>query len=128
MAEKLPKGFRKTGHVYGEFRGLPMFEYKCNYLNDPKLDGVHDGCCHFGCRLDSLRAAGHEAIAARLEANAKARDWLHNWGKMLYDPKEHGRNPERRKKAAAVIRMMRNQSLDTYHATVVGMWAGVQCK
>lgn len=124
--QELPTGFRKVGTVYAEFRGKPCYRYRCGYLRNPALDGVHDGCCHRSCRMQMLREAGHGDVADKLEANAEARDWLHNWGKMVYDPNEHGkqRGTERRKLAARLMRQMVQKKLGYADVVVTGCWAG----
>lgn len=118
-------GFRRTGHIYGEFEKRPLYEYRCTILpNSPHLDGVSDGCCHFECRLQSLREAGYADVADQLQRNASALDWLRNWGKLLYDPDRHGRNQERRNAAAAILRGMRQSKIGYADAVRTGAWAG----
>jgi len=117
-------GFRKTGHIYGSFEDRPLYEYKCTILSKPHLDGIHDGCCHFECRLESLRQAGFPDVAAKLAANAEAKDWLRNWGKMVYDPEYGYGGPERRKMAAQFMRALRNKAVSYGNACASGAWAG----
>jgi hypothetical protein len=106
----------RVGRVYGHFEGKPLWEYPCQY-------GCGD-CCHFQCRLKALRDAGQAAVAERLEANHKAKDWLSNWGKLLYDPREHGRDPQRRTAAARIVLEMRRNAMNYADAVRTGCWAG----
>lgn len=113
------RGFRKVGRVYGHYKGRELFEYPC-------LKGCAGGrCCHFDCRLAALREAGRADVADRLEANAGARDWLANWGKLLYDPEKHGRDGKRRKLAAQIVRGMRAATVGYADAVVGGCWVDV---
>lgn len=86
--------------------------------------GDDPGCWHRDCQIADLRAAGRNVHADRLEANDHAKDWQGNWGRMLYDPKDHGRDPVRRTAMAKVIRAMRNRTADYADAVRAGCWAG----
>jgi hypothetical protein len=111
--------FGRVGRIYDTYNGRECYEYDCTF--GPTISG---GCCHFCCRMSALRSAGRDAVAVRLEANAKARDWLDNWGKLLYDPRQHGRDAKRRKAAAEVILAMRRQAMGYADAVTTGAWAG----
>lgn len=130
MARVGSSGNRKVGKVYGHLthRGLvrDLYDYECTIA--PK--GVEAGrCCHRCCRLAALCAAGHEQVAKRLEANSVARDWLRNWGKMVYDPQIHGKNAKRRALAAKLARALRDGA-DVVDVIRGGCWAGalVDCQ
>ena len=81
-------------------------------------------CVHPSCHWYALRQQGRTTLADQLERNAKAQDWLANWGKLVYDPAQHGDSPERRQQAARIVRAMR-KGLDYGTATIIGAWAGV---
>jgi hypothetical protein len=70
-----------------------------------------------------LRKAGKGNIADRLQVNATAKDWASNWGRMLYDPKNHGRNFDRRYALARAIRAMRAGG-DYAELTLAACWTG----
>lgn len=124
MPRKRPTGFRKVGTIYGEFRGRPLYHYRCRLLPGSALDGQLDGCCHFTCRLQALRDAGYDDVADKLSRNATAQDWRRNWGKMVYDEQEHGRDPRRRQLAADYMRQLRNDKMSITAATISGCHIG----
>lgn len=116
--------FRKVGRVYGQFERHSLFEYPCNYLA-PDADGSPHQCCHHSCRMDALRQAGFTAVAERLEGNAKAIDYRHNWGKLIYVDAKHGRDAKRRKAMAVAMRAMRDKHATNYADIIVaGCWQG----
>lgn len=100
-------------------RRYPGDGWPCVYRAD-----LGHGCCHIPCKLAWLRAQGLTGLADRLQRNGEARDWLSNWGKLLYDPRTDGRHPERRRKAAAIMRAMRNGQADYAAVVRAGAWAG----
>lgn len=112
--------FGRVGRIYNTWqagqRTHECYEYPCTF-------GLSH-CCHQDCRLEALRAAGYNTAADRLEANWQAKDWLKNWGRMVYDPQDHGRDPKRRNMAAAFIRRLRNRHLGYADACVGGAWTG----
>jgi len=97
----------------GRWVRLEPREYPCLYHRDVR-------CVHTDCRLATLPPR----IAARLRSGYLARDYASNWGKLLYDEKEHGRDAKRRKAMAQVIRAMRNGNADYAQATRAGAWIG----
>ena len=105
-----------SGKVYSHYGTQPLFDYPCD------LGG--DRCCHFSCHMEELRRIGLAHVAEQLERNNKARDWLYNWGKILYDPQDHGKDPKRRKLAADIVRSMRNGKVDSTSAVIGGCWIG----
>lgn len=122
-------GYSKVGTVYGTLehngRTIVLRHYACHLLpNRPDLDGDKDGCCHWSCRMQALRDAGKADVADKLEQNARAKDWLGNWGKMIYDPERHGRDPERRRRAATMIRLLRSRAIGYADACRLGVWSG----
>lgn len=92
--------------------------------NEACVYGLRDGCWHHECRLAKLRAIGRQDVAAKLDRNADARDWLGNWGKMVYDRERQGRDAKRRKVAAEIVRAMRNGGIGTADAVITGAWVG----
>jgi|GEM_PF-5515072 len=108
----------RVGRRYGTFEGHGVYEYPCTFAG-------FGWCCHFCCRMAALRKARHADTAEQLERNSKAQDWLRHWGKLLYDPAEHGRDPKRRSAAAAIVREMRRGRADFADAVRAGAWTGV---
>lgn len=99
-------------------RRYPGDGWPCAYLSSGH-------CCHHApCKIAWLKAQGLESLATRFERNNEARDWLNNWGKLLYCPSEHGRHPERRRKAAIIMRAMRNGGIGYVAAVQAGAWTG----
>jgi hypothetical protein len=111
------KARKRTGRIYGTFEGRDLYDNECSFA------GI-ERCCHFPCRLDALRKAGLADVADRLDANAKSQDWLRNWGRMVYDPSEHGRDARRRKVASQIVRAMRSGKADYSGAVRAGAWLG----
>ncbi len=93
-----------------------LHEHPCHFVTGT--------CSHRECRLAALRAAGKARVADALVRNDEARDWLSNWGRMLYDPAEHGRDARRRALAARLIRAMRSGRVGYADAAIAGAWAG----
>ena len=88
-------------------------EYPCTY-------SLGHTCVHGGCRLATLPPR----IAERLKRNWEAQDYARNWGKLLYDPRQHGRDFKRRKTMADVLRSMRKGDTDLVGAVQAGAWIG----
>lgn len=109
---------KRVGRIYDSYEGRPLYEYPCIYFP------AGDYCCHFSCRMKALRDAGYTQVADRLEQNDKARDWLHSWGKLLYDPGRHGRDKARRKSVAQIIIAMRRGECAYVDAVYAGAWTG----
>lgn len=80
-------------------------------------------CLHSDCRFDWMRAHGDGARADREERNMGVRDWMSNWGKLVYDPSCHGRDKARRKMMADIARAMR-KGLPFVDAVRAGAWGG----
>ncbi len=94
----------------------PLQEHPCHFATG--------SCYHRECRLAALRVAGKARVVDRLSRNDDARDWLSNWGRMLYDPSTHDRDPKRRALVAHLIRAMRRGAISYADAVVAGAWAG----
>jgi hypothetical protein len=77
--------------------------------------------------MKMLIDAGHTDIADKLDANASARDWLRNWGKLVYDPSVHGRDRNRRRAAAQIVRAIR-RGTKVVDAVRAGAWIGATMK
>jgi hypothetical protein len=109
--------YKRVGYLeYVDDTGRPHYEYLCTIGCET--------CVHHCCRMAALRTAGFHQIAARLEANATARDWAGNWGKMIYEKGKHGHDPQRRKMMADMIRAMRKETLSYGAACIGGCWVG----
>lgn len=91
-------------------------DYPCTYHKGQR-------CLHTTCRLATLPPK----VAVRLERNFQAQDYARNWGLLLYDPKQHGRDQKRRTILARIIRGMRDGTVDYGQACVGGCWAGASC-
>lgn len=91
----------------------------------PCMFSINGGTCyHARCRGEALKARGLANVAARLAVNADVKDWQRNWGLMLYEPKRHGRDPDRRRAMAKIIRQMRAGKADYAGSCVAATWLG----
>lgn len=97
-------------------------------LIKPRPDNPEGFCQHFGCRMAWLRANGLDALASRYERNSAARDWINNWGKLLYDPRTDGRNPNKRSAMAKMVRAFRSGIGTSADLVVAGAWGGAQIR